>query len=146
MIRWRLNCTDTYRLPCRVYRNLTRKTWSIQAISGPHKGRVVAHGEDFILSDAIPFVNENGRQRVIRTQRKTVHAYLQGTIFLWAQAWTQKEPIFGPAVTYNPYRRKEFYYCETGEPLPLTGKDLYFTASGFVYEIDRSQYTAEQKE
>ena len=66
----------------RVYYNLHRKVWSIKAMEGPQKGRVIHHADVVHLTDARPVVSEAGRQRVLRERKKNVHAYIEGQ--LWA--------------------------------------------------------------
>lgn len=63
-----------------VYFNLHRKVWSVKALDGAAKGRVVAHASHVALCDAVCRVSEAGRQRVIREQRKNVHAGIVGTL------------------------------------------------------------------
>lgn len=66
----------------RVFRNLTRRCLSIQARVG-RSWRTVAHAEDVVLSDVRCRVSEAGRQRVLRTGRKVVHAWLEGKLEAW---------------------------------------------------------------
>lgn len=67
-----------------VYFNLHRKCFSIRAMEGPAKGRVVAHADDVILGRVSFRVSEAGRQRVIRERRKNVHAFVEGELKAWA--------------------------------------------------------------
>jgi hypothetical protein len=61
-----------------VYFNLHKKVWSVKALEGPNKGRVVAHRNALSLYHCTFKVSEAGRQRVIREQRKNVHAGIVG--------------------------------------------------------------------
>lgn len=110
-----------------IYWNLHRKCWSIKALEGPDKGRVKYHAQAFTLESATFKVSEAGRLRVIREQRKNVHAGVVGTLRGWvdldgdqgAVAW-ECRPI-GPAplaveVTYNPYKGPTFV-TRTGMPV-----------------------------
>ena len=47
-----------------VYWNLNRRCWSVK---DPATGKVVAHADRVVLSDAVFKVSEAGRQRVLRT-------------------------------------------------------------------------------
>jgi len=80
--------------PVKVYWNLHRKCFSIQ-----QKGLVVAHADMVKLSDVTFKISEAGRQRVIKEQRKNVHAYMIGTL---------TDELFrigsSHALTYNPYK------------------------------------------
>jgi hypothetical protein len=44
-----------------VYFNLHRKCWSVKALEGPSKGRVIQHTDDIILSNCTFKVSEAGR-------------------------------------------------------------------------------------
>ncbi|XAI96026.1 hypothetical protein [Microcystis phage Mwe-JY26] len=111
----------------RVFRNLTRRCYSIQArVNGAW--RTVAHAQSVLLTGARFHVSETGRQRVIRTGKKTVHAWVEGKL----SAYNGKPrngfenhifmpedvpPIFGKLVSYNPHRWASFFYRETDEPI-----------------------------
>ena len=96
-----------------VYFNLHKKLFSVKALEGPEKGRVIAHKELLTLTNATPKVSEKGRQRVLQERRKNVHAGIVGE-------WEPIDPDFYvPAsalfcirdeVTYNPYKYKTFVY------------------------------------
>lgn len=96
-----------------VYYNLHKSCWSVKALNGPNKGRVVARVPAITVYDAIFKVSEAGRQRVIKEKRKNVHAGVVG--FLTGSAdfslTTDKR------VTYNPYKGPDFTLVETGEPI-----------------------------
>lgn len=105
-----------------VYFNLHRKLWSIKALEGPEKGRVVGHAQALYLADPVPKVSEAGRQRVIREKRKNVHAGLVGNLMAVDKAsplWS-RFPYYGSAwqtggselVTYNPYRFSTFVMAD----------------------------------
>ena len=64
----------------RVYYNLNRSVWSIKAMEGEFKGKVIGYASSVVLSDAHTVVSEAGRQRVLREQRKNVHAYIDGQL------------------------------------------------------------------
>lgn len=87
----------------RAYFNLHRKEWSIKAMQGPYKGRVIAHADELTLDVCRFVVSEAGRQRVIREGRKNVHAYVDG--FLRA---TPTDTLGMQPLTYNPYQGPHF--------------------------------------
>lgn len=89
-----------------VYFNLHRKLWSVKALEGPNKGRVVAHRRDVLLRDVTPRVSQAGRQRVLREQRKNVHAGLVGD---WHDESFVTRGTYHE-VTYNPYKYSGFVY------------------------------------
>ena len=61
-----------------VYFNLHRKLFSVKALEGPDKGKVIGHTTYLWLKDVTFKVSEAGRQRVLREKRKNVHAGVVG--------------------------------------------------------------------
>ena len=84
----------------------------MKALEGENKGRVIAHRKTVWLTDAVPKVSEAGRQRVLREQRKNVHA---GIVGQWRDA---DMPLvsndYWLPVTYNPYKYETFVYVDNG--------------------------------
>jgi len=102
-----------------VYFNLHRKLFSIKALEGDMKGRVIAHRQHVLLNDATFKVSEAGRQRVIRERRKNVHAGVSGT---WFEDDVQGKTsafigINGSAIMYNPYRYSTFVHLYGEHPI-----------------------------
>lgn len=87
----------------RVYYNLHRKCLSVQRRTA--KGwRVWKHADSISLTEVAFKVSEAGRQRVLREQKKNVHAALEGTLSPDLSALLHS----GDEVTYNPYRFSSF--------------------------------------
>ena len=114
------------------YYNLHRDTWSIKALEGPDKGRVILHADHVLLEHATPKVSEKGRQRVLREKRKNVHAGIVGTLVSTLKLRHYAIPEGAPEVSYNPYKGSTFYYKASGEAwatqsefVLLTGKKVY---------------------
>jgi hypothetical protein len=104
-----------------VYFNLHRKCFSVKALEGEHKGRVVHHTDSLHLVDATFKVSQKGRERVLRTKRKNVHAGVVGT-FVTDSHWLSKLNRADPAlcshpVTYNPYKYSQFVDVGTLKPV-----------------------------
>lgn len=97
-----------------VYFNLHRRCFSIKALEGKDKGRVVAHSNSLLLHDVTFKVSEAGRQRVIREQCKNVHA---GVVGQWHDAEQLAVVGQGRAVTYNPYVYDSFVYRDDKAPV-----------------------------
>lgn len=57
-----------------IYRNLHRPghVYSLRAMEGEHRGRVVGYASSLFVEDAEFRVNEAGRQRVLSTKQKNV--------------------------------------------------------------------------
>ena len=84
----------------KVYFNLHKKVLSVM-----EKGKVIAHVPEITLRDVKFKVSEAGRQRVLREQRKNVHAGLVGIV-------TEENFPEGDRVTYNPYLYDSFVNAE----------------------------------
>lgn len=97
-----------------VYFNLHKRLFSVKALEGANKGRVIAHVDNVSLSDVTFKVSQAGRQRVLREQRKNVHAGVVGTLV----------PMLcgtGLQVTYNPYKYDTFVCKDTELPILAAG-------------------------
>ena len=98
-----------------VYFNLHKKVFSIKALEGINKGRVIAHRRDVRLFNAMFKVSEAGRQRVLRERKKNVHA---GVVGYWTDAPINDTLVLdGNEATYNPYKYSSFIVKETGEAI-----------------------------
>ena len=102
-----------------VYFNLHRKCFSIKALEGPNKGRVIAHRDKVLIYAGTFKVSEAGRQRVLRERKKNVHA---GVVGIWDDSDTDHISIdrintIGRPVTYNPYKYSTFVYLRGEHPV-----------------------------
>jgi len=99
----------------RIYRNLHRRSYSIQAYVRGRGWRVVAHSTDFVGGGLRFVVSEAGRQRVLRDRRKNVHAFVYAER-IWptppGTRWLYRVPV-----TYSPYAEP---------PLGADGKGAFF--------------------
>jgi hypothetical protein len=90
-----------------AYRNLHRQCWSVKALEGPLKGRVIYHASDLTLGWCDFKVSQAGRQRVLREQKKNVHAGVVGYLTECGEITTDGIDLDVP-VTYNPYKYDSF--------------------------------------
>ena len=97
----------------RVHFNLRTHLWSITAMSGPDRGRVVQHSAIFALTRCRFIVSEAGRQRVLAKHQRQVHAWVEGLV---AQPLSQ-QPKDAVEFRYNPYDGGTFTRRDTGEPI-----------------------------
>lgn len=121
-----------------IYWNLHRHCWSIKSLEGPSRGRVIGHAHSWEIHAAALKVSEAGRQRVLREQRKNVHAGVVGQLVDWRRVGGFGElPMpSGPsvrAVTYNPYKGPTFTVKDTGEPILAA---LRVVAAGRTVVVD----------
>ena len=99
-----------------IYYNLHKHCWSLRALEGPSKGKVYAHAHSVVVLNAVFKVSEKGRQRVIREQKKNVHAGVVGNVIAIDSIeiiCTDKKT----AVTYNPYKYPTFVTRHNEQPI-----------------------------
>lgn len=104
-----------------VYRNLrkTEEFW----YSIKQDGKVVGHTGDIELRSCHFQVNEAGRQRVLKTGQKNVHAYVVGyPIRRLSKGQTRmKAQLGGPCKgMYNPRHNESFIVLENGTWQPVS--------------------------
>jgi len=103
-----------------VYKNLHKNTWSIR---DRQTGKVVEHSDVVHLVDAKFVVQPAGRQRVLRTRQKNIHAFVRGTLHCFLPNVQQGHPFVGLAlanpkqVVYNPYESDKFRFKEIEIPV-----------------------------
>lgn len=117
-----------------IYWNLHKRVFSVRAVDGRHKGRVVAHCHDIVLKDVSFLVDNAGRQRVLRSRRKNVHAFVRGTILRaygkpkagvsvpgLRDDGQEKQSVRMPSgsrpVSYNPYKGPSFFLKDTNDDI-----------------------------
>ena len=94
-----------------VYRNLHKNCYSVRALTGENKGRVIDHVRSITLKDATFVVQPAGRDRVLREKRKNVHAFVRGYV-------TDESITHGMRVRYDPYLNDAFVITR-----PMWSKD-----------------------
>lgn len=94
--------------PVEVYRNLHKKCWSVR-----QRGKVRLHADYICLKSAEFKVSQKGRTRVLKEQRKNVHAFIKG--FIVSPTEINNNVLVGGGVgvewvdvTYNPYKHDSF--------------------------------------
>lgn len=104
-----------------VYFNLHKKCFSVKALEGSRKGRVIAHRDSLALYGATFKVSQAGRERVLRERKKNVHA---GVVGLWSERKMVVDDLLvstgiaiGRQITYNPYKYDSFVYRDNEQPV-----------------------------
>ena len=101
-----------------IYRNLTTGGFSVK-----YKGTVVAR-TDFLIAFAPTFkVNKKGRQRVIKSGQKSVHAYVVLPTYdftridngIYYSSKFLSDTLEYRRITYEPFVNDYFKYVDTGE-------------------------------
>jgi len=90
----------------RIYWNSKKSCWSLKQGS-----KVVGYANNVLLKDAKFSVSENGRLKVLLTNRKNVHAFVEG--FILKTNLECKPPRFKTKIKYDPYKRKTFFYVDS---------------------------------
>lgn len=97
-----------------VYFNLHKRVFSVKALEGPNKGRVIKRTGDMFLTNVEFRVSKAGRARVLREKKKNVHAGVVG--------YMTDAMFYCPIdVTYNPYKYESFVQREDESPIHKAG-------------------------
>lgn len=120
------------------YWNLNKACFSIRALEGRHKGRVIGHADRVLIRDATFVVQAAGRAKVLATGQKNVHAFVRGTlegaayvtVIEGPMPWMRSDGAYARAATkygrrayYNPKTVSSFTDIAKGEPIetaPMT--------------------------
>jgi len=117
-----------------VYFNLHKRCWSVKALSGPNRGRVVRHVNVVHMHNVGTHVNHKARERVRNTGRKEVHAGITGDVVAMApeplDVVARHEDSDGwSLVTYNPYRFDSFVTKTAHEPVTQSDQVVMLNGS-----------------
>ncbi len=108
----------------RVYRNLNKGGWSILAMSGENKGRVVAHVDHVTLNTVDFVISKAGLARAQASKVRNVHSFAQGIL-------NSIEPISSDfltnEITYNPFKKGYFYPVSNAEQQLMAADRLFFS-------------------
>lgn len=117
---------DAIGLKCFVYFNLHKKCFSVKALEGPSKGRVVAHADMVYMENCIFKVSEAGRRRVLRDKRKNVHAGVAGVV-RYSPGYTlaSLQSLTFTEVKYNPYKYRTFVKADN-PAVPVYSADMCY--------------------
>ena len=121
-------------LPVRVFKNLKYGCYSIM-----QRGVIKASAKQVRLSDVEFRVRESGRQRMLREQRKNVHAFAVGHLVDYVHPGDERElaPMAGRGAFYDPYRYPSFVDCETKAPVTSV-RAAHFDEDGVIYSMDEA--------
>lgn len=114
-------------LKVEVYRNLHKNCWSIRDCKTK---KVIKHVQSAYIKNAELVVQPAGRSKVLREQRKNVHAFVRGQL---EGSWTYH--IESPQhIAYNPYKYDSFVLTETETPI-YKAIEVYLdhAGTGWVY-------------
>lgn len=103
-----------YSKSVRVFKNPKHDCYSIM-----QGGRLLASARQVRLADVEFRVRESGRQRMLREQRRNVHAFAVGRLleYIHPSETRSMDAFQGRPVYYNPYRFASFVDRETEAPV-----------------------------
>ena len=120
------------RRPVRVFRNWKRGCYNIR------QGRFVVSAREVCLVDVEFLVRRSGRQRMLESGRKNVHAYAVGNLLDFVSV-TEPSRLLerasgGRALHYNPLVSERFVDSQTLAPLDGVAR-AYFVEDGATYTL-----------
>lgn len=110
-----------------VYRNLNLGNLSIQ---DRKTRRVIDHAAQVAISEPTFLVRPGGRERVLRSRRKNVHAGVIGNRRKIPRGYKE-----WPIATYNPYKYSTFVLKDCGTPI-TKAKIAVIDQAGSIYVLD----------
>ncbi len=128
-----------------VYRNLHKKCFSVR-----HKGKVVGYlhdNEQLALTNVKFVVQPAGRAKVLRENKKNVHAFVRGEYVGFENNLTNNlyfgkfEDLDFYAVSYNPYKSDKFVVKETGKPIESNSEALIKGGKVLLYQDKRLDFS-----
>jgi hypothetical protein len=133
MSKQQINWQICIGLPTQCYRNLNNGLMSIRQKIGS-SWLVVGHADNLIIQNPIFYVSEASRQRVIRTQKKNVHAY--GCGILIGRSLESLPPL--KEIRYDPYRSSFFSWRDSDRQVERSDYLIIIDNRAFC-PIDASQ-------
>jgi len=116
-----------------VYKNLHNGLMSVRECGG----RVLTHESQVFLKDPVFVVQPAGRAKVLREQRKNVHAFVRGVLMgfsigtlAYYDNWHE-----WAKVSYNPYKADHFYLSDTPGSAVFRGSRTVVTTNGVYYRL-----------
>jgi hypothetical protein len=128
-----------------VYRNLHKNCFSVR-----HKGKVVGYlydNEQLALTNVTFAVQPAGRAKVLRENKKNVHAFVRGEYVGFENNLTNNlyfgkfEDLDFYAVSYNPYKSDKFVVKETGKPIESNSEALIRGGKVLLYQDKRLDFS-----
>lgn len=95
-----------------VYYNLHKHCYSIKSLEGKTRGKVIDYRDEVDLVNVEFRVSEKGRQRVLKEQKKNVHAGVVGELVNPMAVAKELKQMY-----YNPYVTETFVEMKTNKPV-----------------------------
>ena len=122
-------------VPVQVYRNLHKKCWSVR------QNKKVRFHTNHILLKQINFkVSASGRARVLREQKKNVHAWVEGYLVHQLTVESNTSSVLWGEFQYNPYKNESFVDEDNRPLFEADYADMYcdkFNQSTLFYQKEK---------
>ena len=125
-----------------VYFNLRKKVFSIKALEGYMKGKVIKYADKnelILIKEATFKVSEKGRQRVLQEHRKNVHAGIQGYMLVQNKKEKNVDIHKLKEAYYNPYLVKTFVDKETNDSIFTTDYVVLYENKVLYKKIEKKE-------
>ena len=117
-----------------VYRNRTRRCWSVRAMEGENRGRVVSRPSSLVLRNAKPKVSEGGRRRFLETRKRSPFAVITGELLEGASLPPLEQVDW--QVLFRPAEQSGFILKNKEGEVPMIQVDqAIFLPSGTVVAL-----------
>jgi len=97
-----------------AYWNLHKNIFSIQSREKGNYGKVISHVNSVVIALPKFVVRQAGREKVLKTKQKNVHAFIVGHLLTGEILVGQEKPNL---VYYNPYKFNSFVKADTKEEI-----------------------------
>lgn len=87
-----------------IYWNITRGVWSVKALQGPNRGRVIQHATDITLTDCVFKVSEAGRKKCWLKKSRTSTLVWWDIWIHWLNLMSLVNTLMSPIILTN-FRR-----------------------------------------
>ena len=108
-----------------VYFNIRTGRPSVRALEGEDKGRVILRPKSVTIQNPKFVVQPAGRKRVLKEQRKNVHAFVRGELIHANLESPELQPV-----TYNPYKHDSFVLRENPQKKVCNGTYAVISQDG----------------
>jgi len=130
-----------------VFRNLRKNCFSVRALEGENKGKVILHTDAVLLKDVEFRVQQGGQARVRRERKKYVHAFVRGEIRAVSsfaantlKGLAKSRNIRMNQFAYNPYENDTF--IDRHLRVPLASSDwavLGVNGNWYINEVNAAE-------
>jgi hypothetical protein len=98
-----------------AYWNLHKNIFSIQSREKENYGKVISHKDSVVIVLPKFVVRQAGREKVLKTKQKNVHAFVVGHMLLDNESFMFGAYDKPSLVYYNPHKYKQFVKADTKE-------------------------------